>query len=1152
MPERRYSYPVSFAEAIKASGAGALVALLALAFVSAVLASPAYAGPGEAPAPPTNSKASPPDRYIVVLEDSVERPGRVAERHSENRGAQISQVYRHAINGYAAEIPAAQLDAIRHDPNVAYVEPDYRGEIASQTVPTGINRIFATSNETLAIDEVDERVDVDVAVFDTGIAEHDDLNVVGRIDCSGNPCEKGGSDGSGHGTHVAGTIAALDDGFGVVGVAPGARLWAIKVVDDTGAGKLSELIAGIDWVTATREDANPENDIEVTNASLRYWNETFSNAFKEALEKSLTAGVVHVAAAGNESEVVKYLPGSNFNEITVSALADFDGEPSEGEDSLAGFSNFGTVVDVAAPGVNILSTLPNDSYGELSGTSMASPHVAGAAAILAAAKQPQNGSDVKAIRDAIVEEGNFAWEDTSGDAVQEPLLDVSEETVFAAELEAGPPGIIRSATEVTATAATVAARFSPTGSETTYQFEYGKNLSYGSVAPPSPKAVEFGEEGESGPEPTEINERLTELTPETTYHVRMVATNENGTFYSPDREFTTLVPKPTVSNTYAMPIGNTSATLNATINPHGYESKYYFEYEDALDYGTFPYGYDGSKVPIAPKAIGSGTADVQVGEALAGLEPNTIYHYRVVAENAKGTTFGEERLLQTRTVDESPIVTTKSPTNVTKTGSTLTAAVNPHGLSTSYQFEFGKTTAYGLKVPASSKAVGEGVQDIEVNEPIEGLEPDTTYHVRIVASNGAGTSIGKDLEFKTAVAPVATTKAASNVMANSAMLNGTINPKGFATTYQFEYGKTTAYGNKVPVPAKEAGSGTSGVEVSTAISGLEENNRYHFRLVTTSIGGVAYGEDISLDTASLPFAFAKTATELVAGGATLRGLVIPGGAATTYQFEYGESTAFGSKVPVPAKSVGSGTNTIKVSEKTSSLKAGTMYYYRLAATNEAGTRYSGVQSFKAAASGEWVLQTKPIWENQEAPYPGFKEDPFEGEIEAPYEALMRYYDGYNWIDCKFGGKASFQGGSADYKIVSVGAVVSEETGEDEWSYESEEGGGEELPPRCDVQSGKAIGCEGQPTGENLPWSVEPEGSYFKIKGYRLNSHFEEGWCAWPEWTVFGDPTVSWGKFWYDSEYSWAGSGVLTDINGYNRTSGGYYFKIVFPTVKYVP
>lgn len=505
------------------------------------------------------------DRYIVVLEDSVKHPAVVADRHSANRDADVGHVYRYAIKGYSAKLSSAAVGALLQDPAVAYIEPDRRGGIAAQETPTGIDRSFVASNAMLDIDEEDDkRADVDVAVFDTGVAEHADLDVVSRVDCTeGASCEEGGTDGHGHGTHVAGTIAAIDNGFGVVGVAPGARIWAVKVLDDGGFGNLSEFIAGIDWVTARAEQ------IEVANASLRYWGETSSEAFSEALDSSINAGIVQVAAAGNEEEAVKYLPGVDPDEITVSAVADSDGKAGgEGssecydsvpeitrfitDDALAWFSNYGEAVDVAAPGVCILSTILGGGYGTNSGTSMASPHIAGAAALLAAQEKPESRADVEAVRDTIVEEGNSNWEDTSGDGTQEPLLDVSDESVF--RITAAPTIASQSTSEVEPATATLVAEVNPNGAETTYQFEYGTTAKYGSKVPASPKSIG------SGTSPVEVSEGIEGLEPETTYHFRLVATNAKGTTKGEDQSFTT-----------------PAWEIVSTLNPEGADDSYLYD-----------------------------------------------------------------------------------------------------------------------------------------------------------------------------------------------------------------------------------------------------------------------------------------------------------------------------------------------------------------------------------------------------------------------------------------------------------------------------------------------------------------------------------------------------------------------------------------------
>ncbi len=233
---------------------------------------------------------------------------------------------------------------------------------------------------------------VTVAIIDTGIdLDHPDLqnniNPDKSVTCiEKSPvkqvkCVTGGDDDNGHGSHVAGTVAAIDNSIGVVGVAPEAELWAIKVLDSQGSGRISWIVAGIDYVTA--------NNADVANMSLGC--ECQNTALDDAISNSVASGVTYVVAAGNSGkDASSFSPANHPDVITVSAIADSDGtcgsqggSTSYGEDdTFASFSNDGALIEIAAPGVDIYSTYKDGSYYTASGTSMASPHVAGAAALL--------------------------------------------------------------------------------------------------------------------------------------------------------------------------------------------------------------------------------------------------------------------------------------------------------------------------------------------------------------------------------------------------------------------------------------------------------------------------------------------------------------------------------------------------------------------------------------------------------------------------------------------------------------------------------------------------------------------------------------------------------------------------------------------------
>ncbi len=407
--------------------------------------------------------------YIIVFKDGVD-PAAAAPALANAYGLQPGFVYEHALKGMSATVPAGRLLALQHDPRVAYVVEDMERSINAQTVPTGIQRIFAAGNTEIDIDGADDyRVDVDVAVIDTGIdLQHPDLDVEGGVNCTVSimrpRCEPGGDDDHYHGTHVAGTIGALDNDQGVVGVAPGARLWAVKVLNKNGSGWSSWIVAGIDWVAANAAT------IEVANMSLG--GSGFSQAEYDAIQGAVNAGVAFAVAAGNEDDDANnYSPGGFDNVLSVSALADFNGLPGGGaaptcrtdvDDTLADFSNWGPEVDIAAPGVCILSTYPLEKggYGTISGTSMASPHAAGALALLASANNPGNATQVYALYNQVKNAGNTDWTDDSGDGIKEPLLDVSNTSVFNPVLVPGGGGGSNTAPSVTITSPANNATFS--------------------------------------------------------------------------------------------------------------------------------------------------------------------------------------------------------------------------------------------------------------------------------------------------------------------------------------------------------------------------------------------------------------------------------------------------------------------------------------------------------------------------------------------------------------------------------------------------------------------------------------------------------------------------------------------------------------------
>ena len=265
------------------------------------------------------------------------------------------------------------------------------------------------------------------------------------------------------------------------------------------------------------------------------------------------------------------------------------------------------------------------------------------------------------------------------------------------------------------------------------------------------------------------------------------------------------------------------------------------------------------------------------------------------------------------------------------TTATATGTVNPNGQSTSWYFEYGTSTGYGRKT--ATRNAGSGTSNVQVSATLAGLAPGTTYHYRLVASGSGGTARGADGIFTTASGPVAVTGAARGVSATAVTLTGSVDPNGRATTWFFEYGTSSGYGSRTA--AQSAGSGTSARGVTVGVSSLTPGRLYHYRLVGTSDAGTSRGADRTFSTAGAPVVQTGTAVEIGPSSARPTGVVNPLGRRTTWSFEYGTTTRYGSRTPW--RSAGSGFAAQTVSAPVSRLRVAVTYHYRLVARNDVGT-----------------------------------------------------------------------------------------------------------------------------------------------------------------------------------------------------------------------
>jgi hypothetical protein len=377
------------------------------------------------------------------------------------------------------------------------------------------------------------------------------------------------------------------------------------------------------------------------------------------------------------------------------------------------------------------------------------------------------------------------------------------------------------------TTATVEGSVNPEGTKTTYYFQYGATEAYGSSTAPA----SAGEGNAQVP----VSANLTGLKILTSYHYRLVAENENGIpNYGIDKVVKTTIPAVEgVQAEAASDVGPTSATLNGSLEPNGFETHYYF-------------GING--IRTTEEGAGQATEVKQVSASVGGLEPNTTYPFRLIAENSFGATTSSTEQFTTAAI---PPVVTVAATITARTTAVLAGAVNPENSPTSYHFVYGPTSSYGQSTPKTEIGSNFG-EDPTAPRLISELQPGTTYHYRLVATNQAGTEEGPDETFTTSppTPPVAITAGASGVSQNTATISGTVSTNGLQTKYGFEIG--TEAGNYGPATGLGSLGGVTTEAVSVTLSQLQPGTTYQYRIVATNADGTSYGEPQAFATPGFP------------------------------------------------------------------------------------------------------------------------------------------------------------------------------------------------------------------------------------------------------------------------------------------------------------
>jgi hypothetical protein len=293
-------------------------------------------------------------------------------------------------------------------------------------------------------------------------------------------------------------------------------------------------------------------------------------------------------------------------------------------------------------------------------------------------------------------------------------------------------------------------------------------------------------------------------------------------------------------------VTSTSADVSGTVDPEGATVT-----GCSFEYGlSASYGYTS---PCSPAAPLTGRTAIPVVAGLEGLHPDESYHYRLVAVNAAGTEYGEDETFQT---EAPPPTLSTSVSAVTQTTATLDGSIDPNDQETTYRFEYGPTVAYGTVLPAPEASVGSGYEEVHVGQELSGLQPGTTYHFRVVATNASsppGGTVGPDETFTTPPLqpPVVDTGQAVGVAQNTATLIGTVDTQGFQTDYEFDLGTDTSYGTRI--------FGNAGAEPGTQtftvmLQGLMPGTTYYYRIAATNTFGTTYGIDVTFTTSTYPSA----------------------------------------------------------------------------------------------------------------------------------------------------------------------------------------------------------------------------------------------------------------------------------------------------------
>jgi hypothetical protein len=434
----------------------------------------------------------------------------------------------------------------------------------------------------------------------------------------------------------------------------------------------------------------------------------------------------------------------------------------------------------------------------------------------------------------------------TGSAFQSPktvyISDATDPVVERYVAFDGPTVVTGASSSIEARSAVLEGTIDPEGVDASYRFEYGTGMTYGNRSP----AVDVG----AGSDPVAASTTITGLKPNTTYHYRLVGSNASGSIAGADQTFVTGLAAADVGASFASSIGPRSARLNGMVNPNSsaqlinifdFVAALYFEYGPTSAYGS----RTNNNVLCAWVCGGD---YVSAATLLSGLSPGTTYHYRLVGDNGiGGPQFGPDQTFTTAPAAGA------GAKDVTTRRATLTGTIDPHGVATSYRFNYGTTASYGSSTPEVGGNSGDGER--LVTQQISGLVPDTTYHVQVVATSADGVvHSGADGLFRTPPAPTAEATVQPGASADAITLAGKVNTFGQTGSYHFDVWSLDSSYMSTTAERPVAGN-ASAEQVSAALSGLPAGETFVVQLSVDSNDSLGVSDLVTFDTAVPPPVF---------------------------------------------------------------------------------------------------------------------------------------------------------------------------------------------------------------------------------------------------------------------------------------------------------